>query len=106
MEQIDGTNPFAGYEEKFKKNNEKKLNPVHEIVNLYYQVRGWESMPSHFYRGRHNYGKLASEAKRLLTECNDNLEDALWSIDKMNYKAKHGKFDWSIITCLKHDLRK
>ena len=98
-------NPFAGYEERYRaKNGNKKLNPVHEIVQTYFQLIGKEFEPKMFYQGRYNYGKLASEAKRLLTACGEDLEDALWSLDQMKYRAEKGRFDWSIITCLKHRL--
>ena len=104
MKHLSETNPFKGYELKIK-NEKKKVNPVHEIVNLYYELRGWDKMPKEFYKGRHGYAKLASEAKRLLHNCDENLEDAMWSLDKMKYKADKGGFDWSIITCLKHNLK-
>ena len=95
-------NRFTGYLEKFK--DPKKINPVREIVNLYYVLSGVESRPAAFYKGRYGYGKLAKEAKELLKACNGSIEDAMWALDKMKYKAERGKFDWSISTCLKHDL--
>lgn len=81
-----------------------KINPIHEIVNLYYELNGFNNKPKEFYKGRYGYGKLSKEAKRLYEACNFTLEDSLWAVDKMKYKAEKGKFDWSIITCLKHDL--
>ena len=96
-------NPYVGYLERFKK-EEKKINPVHEIVKTYFELRGIDKRPASFYKGRHSYPKLAKEAKTLYTDCNENIEDALWSLDKMKYKADKGRFDWSIITCLKHKL--
>ena len=99
-------NPFSGYILKYKeKNGNKKLNPVHEIVNTYFQMIGKEFESKMFYQGRYGYGKLASEAKKLLTACGEDLEDALWALDQMKHKADKGKFDWSIATCLKHNLR-
>ncbi len=99
-------NPFKGYIERFKlENGNKKINPVHEIVNTYFKMIGKEFEPKMFYQGRYGYGKLAGAAKRLLTACGDDLEDALWALDKMKYKAERGKFDWSIETCLTHNLR-
>lgn len=107
MKSIDETNPFSGYLEKLKdkcKEEGKKLNPVHEVVNEYYKINGFENKPRYFYKGRYGYGKLAKEAKELLLNCKGDLEDALWSLDKMKYKAERGDFDWTIRTCLKHDL--
>lgn len=99
----DIKNPFAGYLENLKK-HKPAVNPVHEIVNCYYKMNGWEKMPKDFYTGRYAYNKLAREAKLLLEACKGELDDAIWSLDKMKYLAQKGGFDWSIITCLKHDL--
>ena len=97
-------NPFAGYLLKLQK-EKKKVNPVHEIVNTYHIWKGTDGRPKEFYGGKYGYGKLASEAKRLLTACGNSLDDALWSLDRMKYKAEKGRFNWSIITCLKHKLQ-
>jgi hypothetical protein len=97
-------NPFAGYLANLKK-HKAAINPVHEIVNCYYKMNGWEKMPKDFYKGRYAYNKLAWEAKKLLEACRGELDDAIWALDKMKYLAERGKFDWSIITCLKHDLK-
>lgn len=99
-------NPFKSYVIRLMGLKKEKLNPVHELVNVYFRIRNWDKMPKTFYVGRHAYPKLASEAKRLLAACNGDLADAMWSLDKMKYLADKGKFDWSIITCLKHNLRK
>lgn len=84
----------------------KKINPVHEIVSVFFKLRRLDKMPKEFYKGRWKYSKIAREAKQLLTDCSENLDDALWSLDKMNYIATKNKFDWSIITCTKYDLIK
>ncbi len=97
-------NPFEGYLENLKK-TKKAVNPVHEIVNCYYRMNGWEKMPKDFYKGRYAYNKLASEAKMLYLACEGNLDDSIWALDKMKYLAQKGNFDWSIITCLKHELK-
>ncbi len=96
-------NPFQGYLEKLEK-RKQAVNPVHEIVNCYYRMRGLENMPKEFYTGRYAYRKLAKEAKTLYLACNEILDDSLWALDRMKYLAEKGKFDWSIITCLKHRL--
>ena len=96
-------NPFAGFLEKLQKEG-KKVNPVHEVVNFYFRLIDKEKESKSFYKGRYAYGKLAAEAKRLLEACNNDLDDAMWAVDKMKYKADKGGFDWSIITCLKHKL--
>ncbi len=97
-------NPFAGYLDNLKK-HKQAVNPVHEIVNCYYKMNGWEKMPKDFYKGRYEYRKLASEAKKLYTATNEILDDCIWALDKMKYLADKGGFDWSIITCLKHKLK-
>lgn len=97
------TNRFKGYLDKLIV-EQKRVNPVHEIVNTFFQLRNLDKQPKEFYRGRWAYGKLSREAKKLLTECGNNLEDAMWAIDKMNYIATKKKFDWSISTCLNYDL--
>ena len=83
----------------------KKINPVHEIVNAYYKVRGWDNLPKSEYKKREkSYGYLSAQANRLFLSCGGNLEDALWAIDAMNYKANKGHFEWTISTCNKHKL--
>jgi len=96
-------NPWENYIQRFRK-NEKKLNPVHEIVTVYFQLRGWENFPKTFYKGRNAYPKLAKEAKDLYEMCDKKIDDALWCLDKMKYLADRGGFDWTIRTCLKHNL--
>ena len=97
-------NPFLGYLENLKK-HKQAVNPVHEIVNCYYKMNGWEKMPKDFYTGRYAYNKLVKEAKMLYQACDETLDDAIWALDKMKYLAQKGNFDWSIITCLKHNLK-
>lgn len=97
------TNRFKEYLDNLRV-EQKKINPVHEIVNTFFQLRKLDKMPKEFYKGRWAYGKLSREAKKLLTDCGEELDDALWSIDKMNYIATKKKFDWSISTCLHYDL--
>lgn len=105
MKSIKDINPFEGYTKRMQKRYpEIKLNPVKEIVNTYYQMNDLDKKSPLFYKGRYGYGKLAKEAKNLLEVCGGNLEDALWCLDKMKYKAEKGDYDWSISTCLKHDL--
>lgn len=101
MELINGKNPFEGYLEKLQK-KKSRVNPIHEIVDVYFKMIGMDNMPSKFYVGRYNYGKIAKEAKELYTVLNQNLDDCIWALDKMRYLAEKGKFDWSISTCLKH----
>ena len=100
----DLKNPFEGYLDNLKK-HKQAVNPIHEIVNCYYKMNGWEKMPKDFYKARYAYNKLAKEAKMLYMACKENLDDAIWALDKMKYLAGKGNFDWSIITCLKHKLR-
>jgi len=96
-------NRFKGYVEKFRV-EKKKINPVHELVNLFYTMKMIDKMPKEFYKGRYSYGKMAFEAKMLLDMCKGNLEHAMWCMDKMRYIAEKKRFDWSISTCLKYDL--
>lgn len=108
MKKLFTKNPFEGYLRRAERQADKDgqtLNPVHEVVNTYYKMNNLDGKPRKFYEGRYAYGKLAREAKKLLDSCSDNLEDALWCLDKMKYLAEKKGFDWSIITCLKHELR-
>jgi hypothetical protein len=107
MEKLFSKNPFEGYLERIKRVSAKDgqtVNPVHEVVNTYYKSKGLDGKPKKFYEGRNSYAKLARESKKLLEGCNGSLDDALWSLDKMKYLADKKGFDWSISTCLKHDL--
>ena len=104
METNKNKNPFIGYLDDIKKHR-PKINPVHEIVDVYCRINGIDNMPSEFYQGRYEYKKLAREAKKLYQNCNENLDDCIWALDKMKYLANKGRFDWSIITCLKHNLK-
>ena len=98
-------NPFEGYFENVKK-HKHAVSPVHEIVNVYYEMKGWYNKPKRFYKKKErSYAKLASEAKRLYEACEKNLDNTIWALDRMKYLAEKGNFEWSIITCLKHKLR-
>jgi hypothetical protein len=95
-------NPFTTYKQRLQKHEAAK-NPIHEIVNTYYKIRGWDDKPKSFFKKKErSYGKLAAEAKELYEVLDRNLEDCIWAIDRMNYLAEKGGFDWSISTCLKH----
>jgi len=98
-------NPFKDYKLEAPQKKEKEVNPVRELVVFYYETTGHSKEPKTFYRGRYGWGKLAKEAKTLLEHCGGKLEDAMWCIDQMKYRAEKGRFDWSIITCLKHELK-
>ena len=101
----ESKNPFARRLEnlnKLKKRN-TAVNPIHEIVNIYYSMRGWDKKPKSFFKKKERgYGKLAYEAKKLYEVLDKNLDDCIWSLDRMKYLAEKGKFNWSISTCLKH----
>ena len=109
MKKLFKTNPYEGYrlkaEQRMIDSKFGKLNPVHEVVNVYYKMNGMDGKPKKFYEGRYSYGRLAGQAKRLLVSCNQELDDALWCLDKMKYIAEKKGFDWTIGTCLKHELR-
>lgn len=100
----DIENPFSEYLSNLQKLNKRNpaKNPIHEIVNTYYRIRGWEDKKKSFYRGKRSYAKLATEAKELYEVLDRNLEDCIWAIDRMKYLADKGGFEWSISTCLKH----
>ena len=97
----DLKNPFAGYLDSLKK-HKQAVNPIHEIVNTYYKMRGWADKEKSFYTKEKSYGKLAVEAKDLYEVLNHNLDDCIWALDRMKYLAERGGFDWTISTCLKH----
>jgi hypothetical protein len=103
-------NPFTERLRELKKRQrelkkaKKKLNPIHEIVNTYYELRGWDKKPKRFFRKKErSYPKLAHEAKELYDVLGHDLEDCIWALDRMNYLATRGGFEWSISTCLKHE---
>jgi hypothetical protein len=109
---MSGIIDFGKYLEDLKKKIEEKeklgekVHPVHEIVNTYLKTRDWDKFTKQEYIARKIfYGRLCAEAKLLLESCGGKLEDALWSIDQMNYKANKGRFEWTIRTCLKHNLK-
>lgn len=104
-------NPYAGYLDKLiaareLEKNSKPVNPVHQLVACYFELRKQDKMPPSFYRGRNAYPKMAREAKILLENCGGVLDDAMWALSKMEYVATKKDFDWSISTCLKYDLIK
>lgn len=108
LAEIFKKNPYEGYLRKAQMvagKKEKALNPVHEVVNTYFEINGWTNQPKVFFEGRYSYGRLAAQAKRLLESCNGDLEDALWCLDKMKYLADKKGFSWTISTCLKHELQ-
>jgi len=99
-------NPFRDRLKELKSNRKKPKkiqNPIHEIVNTYYKIRGWDKKSKRFFNKKErSYPKLAHEAKELYEVLGRDLEDCLWALDRMNYLAKKGNFEWSISTCLKH----
>lgn len=101
-----GKNPFAEYKEKLQSStlrHKPAASPIHEIVNTYYKIRGWDKKSKRFFKKKErSYPKLAAEAKMLYDVLGHNLEDSIWALDKMNYLATKGDFEWSISTCLKH----
>lgn len=108
IKKLFSVNPMAKYVKRAEEQAERygqKLNPVHELVNYYYNLQNMEGKPKKFYEGKNGYGKLAREAKKLLESCGQSLEDSLWSLDKMKYLANKKGFNWSISTCLKHNLQ-
>ncbi len=103
MELPDGTNPFDGFMEKLEaKRGKKKLNPVQELANLYYEMNGWDKMPKSFYVGKMGYSKVCLEAKELLQILDNNFDDCVWALDRMKYLAEKGGFEWRIRTCMTH----
>lgn len=75
---------------------------VHKIVNAYYKMRGWDKLPKEDYKDpRKAYGRLSAEAKAVYKKAG-SYEEAMSMLDKMNYYATKGEFDWTIRTCLKY----
>jgi len=100
--ELIGNNPFKGYIEKLEKKVGKKVNPVHEIVNVYLMLRGLDKLPKKEYEKKKiSYPRLAREAKTLLVSCENRVEDALWCLDSYNYIATKGGFNWTIGTICK-----
>ena|SRR3989338_11614803 len=95
-------NPFEEYKKNLVRHTPAS-SPIHEIVNTYYKIRGWDKKSKRFFKKKErSYGKLAHEAKELYEVLDHNLEDCIWALDRMNYLATKGNFEWSISTCLKH----
>ena len=107
MKRLFTKNPFEGYLQRITRQrllDGMAVSPTNEVVNTYYSIKSLDGKPKKFYEGKNSYAKLAREAKDLLLACKGNLDDALWSLDKMKYLAEKGNFEWSISTCLKHNL--
>ena len=64
-EEIKMENPFVGYSAWWQDENpKKKMNPVHEIVNVYFQLNGMDTAHKSLFVGRFSYAKLAREANQ------------------------------------------
>ncbi len=84
-----------------EKKVEKQKNPVHQIVNYFFELKGWADQDKEFYiENKIYYGQHVKRAKELLETCDGNLEKAKKCLDILN-EWSGGGFEWEISTCFK-----
>lgn len=73
-----------------------------ELVNYYYELKGWGNKDKSFYKENEIvYGRAAKPAKQLLELCEGNLEEAKLCLSKVKEWAESRGLDWSIETIFK-----
>jgi hypothetical protein len=85
-----------------KSGGEKKSNKVLEVVNHFFEVKGWGNKDKEFYeKNKIVYARFTRPAKDLLSLCDDDLVEAKSCVDKVGAWAISRKLDWSIETIFK-----
>lgn len=85
-----------------EKEKTKKISPVHELVNYYFDIKGWANKNKSFYQENNIvYGRSTKPAKQLLEMCDGNLEEAKLNLKKVAEWAKSRNLDFSIETVFK-----
>lgn len=77
-------------------------NGVKELVNFFFEKKGWSNKEKSFYKDKKIiYGQHSRAAKQLLELCDNNLDEAKQCISKISEWAKSRELDWSINTVFK-----
>lgn len=80
----------------------RKENPVHLLVNFYFELKGWDDMPKEFYKEEKiSYGRNVKAAKDLFELCENDLQKAKDFLERLKEWAEETGMDWTIETGFK-----
>jgi len=75
-------------------------HPIHQIVDKFFELKGWDYKSKEFYKD-HPYDRYVGVAKRLLRKCRGDVELAKSKLWDMKRWAKENNCDWAIETIIK-----
>ena len=82
--------------------NTKTNTATQEIVNYFFELKGWGNKEKDFYsENKIVYARYVRPAKELLELCEQNVSDAKECLNKVSIWAKSRDLDWSIETVFK-----
>ncbi len=77
-------------------------NPVHQLTNYFFELKGWDDMPKEFYiENKIYYGQHVKRAKQLLEACDGNFEKAKNCLNELKKWADVSCLEWEISTFFK-----
>ena len=88
----------------------KSKNPVLELVDYYYHLRGWDKFDKLQWKKlskdlKYSYSRNSKDAKEILKFCNNDLSIAIKEVYNEYSRAKYGRFDWRLSTIIKRWTR-
>lgn len=87
---------------KLKVKQDDPKSSVSQLVDYYFELRGWANLPKDEYKKRKIiYGRFTRPAKQLLILCDHDLDKAKYLLDCVKRWAENKRLDWSIETVFK-----
>lgn len=84
------------------KKEKPKNTPLKEIVNYFFELKGWDNKDKSFYDKKEIvYSRFTKPAKDLLELCEGNIAEAKGCLKKISDWATSRSLDWSIETTFK-----
>lgn len=90
-----------------KYTQKKRTNDIKEIVNYYYELRGWHKYPKEFWQdhkndAKYNYVRNMRDAKMLYSFLDKNLSVVVSRLyDESKRSKEFSDYDWRISTITK-----
>jgi hypothetical protein len=96
-----GTTTPASPESKKK----KEPTNVQEIVNYFFELKGWNDKPKEFYqKNKILYGRFVKPSSQILELCDQNVSYAKDRVNRIFLWADSNSLDWSLETVIKKFL--
>lgn len=87
---------------EFEPEIKTKPNGIRDVVNKFFELRGWADKDKDFYKKKKIiYARYVKPAKELLTLCDNDVEEANLCLEKLAKWAKSRDLDWTIETVFK-----